>query len=75
MLSKIEAAVRENILPFWQGMADRENGGFYGEADFFGKADKTAAKGGILHARILWTFSAAYGLFNDESYKASASHA
>jgi mannobiose 2-epimerase len=77
MLGKVEAeqAVRENILPFWQGMADRENGGFYGEADFFGKADKTADKGGILHSRLLWTFSAAYGLFKDESYKVCAAHA
>jgi mannobiose 2-epimerase len=77
MLGKVEAEqlVRENILPFWQGMIDRENGGFYGEADFFGKADKNAAKGAILHSRILWTFSAAYGLFHDESYKACANHA
>jgi mannobiose 2-epimerase len=67
--------VRENILPFWQGMADKENGGFYGEADFYGKADKTAAKGGILHARILWTFSAAYRLFPDEQYKLCAGYA
>jgi mannobiose 2-epimerase len=77
MLKKTEITqmVRENILPFWQGITDRENGGFYGEADFYGKANKTAAKGGILHARILWTFSAAYGIFRDESYKASAAHA
>jgi mannobiose 2-epimerase len=73
-----EEAIREvtgNILPFWQGMTDTENGGFYGEADFWGKIHKTADKGGILHARILWTFSAAYGLFRDESYRASAAQA
>jgi mannobiose 2-epimerase len=77
LLNKAEATemVRENILPFWQGLADRENGGFYGEADFYGKADKTAAKGSILHARILWAFSAAYGIFRDESYQAAAAHA
>jgi mannobiose 2-epimerase len=75
MFGKIEETVRENILPFWQGMADMENGGFYGSADFFANADKTADKGGILHARILWTFSAAYRLFKEESYKALAAHA
>jgi mannobiose 2-epimerase len=77
MLNKQEAAqmVRENILPFWQGMIDNEYGGFYGEADFFGKIDKTAGKGGILNSRILWTFSAAYSLFKDDSYKNSAVHA
>jgi mannobiose 2-epimerase len=77
MLNKDEAVqmVRENILPFWQGMADRENGGFYGEADSCGNVLKTAGKGGILHARILWTFSAAYNVFKDESLKAYAAQA
>jgi len=67
--------VRENILPFWQGMIDKENGGFYGEADFYGKVQTSADKGGILNSRILWTFSAAYRLFADEQYKACADHA
>jgi mannobiose 2-epimerase len=77
MFSKeaITKTVRENILPFWQGLIDSENGGFFGKADFYGKPDKTTDKGGILHSRILWTFSAAYDLFEDESYKISAAHA
>ena len=61
--------VRENILPFWQGMIDSEHGGCYGEADFYGVIDKTADKGGVLNSRILWTFSAAYNLFKDDAYK------
>jgi len=64
--------VRGNILPFWQGMADEENGGFYGEADFYGKVHTTADKGGILNSRILWTFSAAYRLFAGEQYQGYA---
>jgi len=77
MLNRQEAEkmVKENIFPFWQGMADEENGGFYGEADFYGKVNKTAAKGGILNSRILWTFSAAYRVFADEQYKACAARA
>jgi mannobiose 2-epimerase len=67
--------VRENILPFWQGMADKEYGGFYGEADFYGKIHTTADKGCILNSRILWTFSAAYRLFADEQYRACAGRA
>jgi len=67
--------VKENILPFWRNMIDKEHGGFYGEADFSGKINKTADKGGVLNSRILWTFSAAYRLFKDESYKACADHA
>jgi len=66
---------RENILPFWQGMADREHGGFFGEADFYGKIQTTADKGCILNSRILWTFSAAYRLFADEQYRNHAAHA
>jgi mannobiose 2-epimerase len=77
MLNKQEVVqmAKENILPFWQGMIDREHGGFYGEADFYGKIDKTAEKGGILNSRILWTFSAAYRLLKDETYRACAVHA
>jgi len=67
--------VKENILPFWQGMADEENGGFYGEADFNGRPNKTAAKGCTLNSRILWTFSATYRIFGDEAYKAFAQRA
>ena len=77
MINKQEAErmARENILPFWQGMADRENGGFYGEADFYGRINKTANKGCILSSRILWTFSAAYRVFADEKYIDYAAHA
>jgi mannobiose 2-epimerase len=77
MLNRQDAIceVKENILPFWQGMADEENGGFYGETDFYGNPDKTAAKGCILNSRILWTFSAAYRIFGDNAYKACAQRA
>jgi mannobiose 2-epimerase len=77
MLNRQEAEemVRENILPFWQGLADGENGGFYGEADFYGKVNKTANKGGILNSRILWTFSAAYRVFADTKYRECAARA
>jgi len=77
MLSKQEATheFKENILPFWQNMADEENGGFYGEMDFYGKQNKTAAKGCILNSRILWTFSAAYRILGDDAYKTYAQRA
>ncbi|MDR0455839.1 MAG: AGE family epimerase/isomerase [Treponema sp.] len=77
MLNRQEAIreVKENILPFWQGMADEENGGFYGEADFYGKPKKNADKGCILNSRILWTFSAAYRILGDNAYKACARRA
>jgi len=77
MLNKQEAEqmARENILTFWQHMTDKENGGFYGEADFYGNIKKTSDKGCILNSRILWTFSAAYRLFGDNAYRDCAAHA
>jgi mannobiose 2-epimerase len=70
-----ERMARENILPFWQKMADRENGGFYGEADFYGRINKAADKGCVLNSRILWTFSAACRIFADETCGSYAAHA
>ena len=76
MLNKQEAEkmIRENILPFWQGMIDKK-GGFYGEADFYGNINKTADKGCILNSRILWTFSAAYRGLGDVSFMIYAKQA
>jgi len=70
MLRKDEVSdvVRKNILPFWQRIADNEHGGFYGEADFYGKPRKNADKGGILNSRLLWTFSSAYRVTGNKRY-------
>jgi mannobiose 2-epimerase len=67
--------LRENILPFWQGLQDTQHGGFYGEADFFGVPVKNADKGCILNSRILWTFSAAYRALGDRPYLTTATAA
>jgi mannobiose 2-epimerase len=74
MLNKQEVIreLKKNILPFWQSMADEKNGGFYGEADFYGSPNKTADKGCILNSRILWTFSSAYRLLGDDAYRTCA---
>ncbi len=49
-----------NILSFWRKEAvDKENGGFVGEMSNELKILPSAAKGGVLNARILWTFSSA----------------
>lgn len=57
-----------NILPYWmQNMIDPE-GGFYGRRDGKDILDKTAPKGAILNARILWTFSAAYRVLKKPEY-------
>jgi len=76
LLHAVEREVTENILPFWMEKAfDRQMGGFFGEVTAAGKPVRTAAKGGILEARILWTFSHAFLLFNRPEYQAAAEHA
>jgi mannobiose 2-epimerase len=57
-----------NILPFWMNkMTDREHGGYYGQMTGKNEIVSNAPKGGILNARILWTFSsAALSLHNPE---------
>lgn len=70
------AELCENILPFWiSHMPDLQNGGFIGRISGDGIAHADAPKGAILHARILWTFSAAYRLFGEPSYLLTADKA
>ncbi len=64
-----EQELRNNILPFWLTQArDRAHGGFYGEITNDLKIDRTAPRGLLLTARILWTFSAAYRRYQDPTY-------
>ena len=58
--TEVLSELENNILPFWTGrMPDRLHGGFLGALDGRGLPRPGAAKGAILNARILWTFSAA----------------
>lgn len=65
-----------NILPFWmEKMEDKVHGGFLGRISGTGTEDGSAAKGAILNARILWTFSAAYRILGKPEYLAAATRA
>ena len=65
-----------NILPFWTNkMVDHEQGGFYGRMDGRGNLIRGAEKGGVLNARILWTFAAAYLHLHDRAYLQMAERA
>ncbi len=66
----------ENILPFWiKNTQDKINGGFYGRITNDNKIEHKADKSLILHSRILWTFSAVYGLKADSDYLKMADYA
>ena len=58
-----------NILSYWSSrMPDYTNNGFFGRIDSKEEVHSGADKGGILNARILWTFSSAYRITHDKSY-------
>jgi len=73
LLAEMKAAAMEelthNILPYWmKNMPDQDGGGFYGQINGRDNVVPGAPKGGILNARILWSFSAAYLKLRDPLY-------
>jgi len=65
-----------NILSYWSAkMVDYKNGGFYGRISVDDEVFPDEDKGGILNARILWTYSAAYRVTGDTSYLRLATRA
>ena len=69
MRKEMQDVLTQNILRFWMTrMVDEENGGFYGRIDNGGTLHPEAEKGAILNARILWTFSAAYRILDNQAY-------
>ena len=79
-LSKLKEEVYEeltqDILPFWsEKMKDSEHGGYFGQMTGKNQLIKNAPRGGILNARILWTFSSAALHLKNETYLKEAEHA
>lgn len=59
--AEVEAEFLNNIQPYWYSNSmDDVNGGFFGRVNHDNIPITEAEKGGILNARILWTFSAAF---------------
>jgi mannobiose 2-epimerase len=71
---EVEKELTGHILPFWMEMKDEQNGGFYGIVDFNLNTQKQADKSGIVTARFLWTFSAAYRVTKNKQYLGYADH-
>ncbi len=71
--NEMQDVLENNILRFWlDKMMDVEHGGFYGQMTGKGVLVKDADKGGILSARILWSFSAAYRVLGKTEYLMAA---
>ena len=75
IISEVKNELENHIAPFWAGLKDEENGGFYGFMSCGLELDKKAEKGVILHSRILWFFSKCYIILKDEKYRELAFHA
>ncbi len=62
LAASVRRELLEDILPFWRRRTvDQRRGGFIGWMSNDLHIQEDAPKGLILNARILWTFSAAYG--------------
>lgn len=65
-----------NILYFWETkMKDDTRGGFYGQMMGNNQLVPEAGRGGILNARILWSFSSAARILKSARYLSVAQHA
>ena len=65
---QMKKELQENILPYWMKSMCRPEGGFYGRISGMEETDAEAPVGGIMTARMLWTFASAYRLLGNEEY-------
>lgn len=72
---EVKTELEQHIIPFWKNLKDEEHGGYYGYMDFDLNVDKTYDKGCILNSRILWFFSNAFLILEDEELLCEAEHA
>jgi mannobiose 2-epimerase len=73
---QFENELSGNILPFWiKYTPDVEHGGFYGAITNDLQVHNQVPRSAILCARILWTYSAAYRLFEKTEYLEMAQRA
>ena len=75
LIQEVTEHLQKDIIPFWKGLRDDGNGGYYGWLDYDLVLDKKAEKGCILNSRILWFFSNAYLTLGDSSLLEEAAHA
>lgn len=75
MINEIRNELSGHIIPFWDKLIDREQGGFYGLVSGDLKLDKNAPKGVILNSRILWFYANCYLTIGGEQNLKNARHA
>lgn len=60
LASQVRKELTENILPYWMKKMCNPSGGFHGRISGGEVLDTEAPVGGIMTARILWTYASAY---------------
>lgn len=75
MITEIKKELTQHLIPFWKKLWDEKYGGFYGYMSYDLSIDRKAPKGCILNSRILWFFSEACRILDDESCFRMAEHA
>lgn len=68
LASEMKRELTDNILPYWMNKMCNPEGGFHGRIDGCEVLDASAPIGGIMTARILWTFASAYRLLGNPEY-------
>ena len=66
LAGQVRKELVENILPFWMEKMCTPSGGFLGRISGDGQPDASAPMGGIMTARVLWTFASAYRVLQAE---------
>ena len=76
LASAMQHDLRANILPFWmRRVPDEQHGGFLGYIADDLTVDPAGPKGGVLNARILWTFAAAFRRYGEPAHREMADRA
>ena len=74
--SELQSELTGNILPYWINyVKDEVNGGYVGSITYNNQKVYDAPKGGILAARLTWTFSACYKQLETPELKDAAKRA
>lgn len=68
LASEMKKELTENILPYWMNKMCDSDGRFHGRIDGNEVLDPSAPVGGIMTARILWTFASAYRVLGNPEY-------
>ena len=66
LAGQVHKELIENILPFWMEKMCTPSGGLLGRISGDGQPDHSAQVGGIMTARVLWTFASAYRVLKDD---------